>query len=63
MKFINDRGLEDLGVLKYGGRLKLDLLQYILALWIYYVTFYLFRMMYKRIVVEERRKSIGIGFL
>lgn len=62
MKFINDRGLEDLGVLKYGGRLKLDLLQYILALWIY-VTFYLFRMMYKRIVVEERRKSIGIGFL
>lgn len=63
MKFINDRGLEDLGVLKYGGRLKLDLLQYILALWIYYATFYLFRMMYKRIVVEERRKSIGIGFL
>lgn len=63
MKFINDRGLEDLGVLKYGGRLKLDSLQYILALWIYYVTFYLFRMMYKRIVVEERRKSIGICFL
>lgn len=35
VKFINDRGLEDLGVSIQGGHLKLDLLQYILASWIY----------------------------
>lgn len=39
----------------------LDLLQYILALWIY--RYFLFiSSMYRRIIVEERRKSVGKRF-